>query len=158
MDIETALYFWSTILTIAALVLFVEAVALIRYFFRHRRPPWQRLLILLPLSVSVWSFIVVCDAPPPLPGMLNIHFSYAMYYALKAPFILGAIYDQRLLAVCAGVFVLTLVIECIFHVRYRASSQYSANTQFVSHLARSVEVPMQASARQSWEIQSRGRC
>lgn len=157
MDFVTTLYFWSFILIIAAFALFVEAIALIRFFLRHRRPLWQYLFILLPLSVSAWSFVVVCESPPPIFGLIEGPISYAAYDALRAPYILDTLYDQRLLVVCAVVFVLTLVIERIFYVRYRASSQYSANTQFVSHLARNVEVPMQASARQSWEIQSRGR-
>lgn len=157
MNIVTALYFWSTILTIAALVLFVEAVALIRYFFRHRRPPWQRLLILLPLSVSVWAFIAISQTPS-LPEFIgDVHFTYAMYRAMLAPYILAAAYDQRLLVICAGVFFITLVIERILHVRYIAGSQYNANARSISQLAREAEAPLQAAAQQNWEVQLRGR-
>jgi len=157
MDFETALYLWSFILVIAALVLFVEAVALIRYFLRHRRPRWQRLLILLPLSVSVWAFIAISQSPPPRPGIIGVHLDYAVYHALMAPYFSAATYEQRLLVICAGVFVLTFVIERIFHVRYIASSQYNSHARSISHLARDTEVPMTAVARQSWEAQLRGR-
>lgn len=158
MDIETTLYFWSFILALAALVLFVEAVALIRYFLMHRRPRRQCLLALLPLSVSIWAFIAISQTPPFLddnPG--GPHFTYAMYLALRAPYILGAAYDQRLLVICAVVFFITLVIERILHVRYSASSQYHANARSISQLIRDTETPLQATARQSWELQLRGR-
>lgn len=156
MDPLTTFYIWSIILTIAALALFVEAIALIRFFLMQRRPLWLYLFILLPLSMSVWSFIVAFQSPPP-PEFFGAHITPAIYHAWMAPYISATMYVQRLLVICAVAFFITLVIECIFRVHYRTSSQYPSNTRFVSHVARRVEVPMQASARQSWEIQSRGR-
>ena len=152
MDFETVLYFWSLILVIAALVLFVEAVALIRYFLRHRRPRWQRLLILLPLSVSVWAFIAISQSPPPRPGIIGVHLDYALYHTLMAPYFSAATYDQRLLVICAGVFVLTFVIERIFHVRYIASSQYHSDARSISFLSRDTENALQITALQSRKV------
>lgn len=152
MDFENVLYFWSLILVIAALVLFVEAVALIRYFLRHRRPRWQCLLALFPLSVSVWAFIAISQTPSPLPGIIGVRLEFAVYNALMAPYFSVAAYDRLLIVICAVVFVLTLVIECIFHVRYKAGSQYNVNARSISLLSRDTENASQITALQSRKI------
>lgn len=151
MDPLTTFYIWSIILTIAALALFVEAVALIRFFLMQRRPLWLYLFTLLPLSMSVWSFIVAFQSPPP-PEFFGAHITLAIYRALMAPYISATTYVQRLLVICAVIFVLTLVIERIFHVHYRAGSQYTSNARSTSLLSRDAENTLQTMVFQSRKV------
>jgi hypothetical protein len=158
-DIETAFYLWSSIVLIAALALFVEAVALIRFFLRHRRPWWQCLIALLPLSASVWSFIMAYQVISPFisvvpPAQFNnqVNFNYPTYLAWIAPYISAAAYDQRLLVICVGVFFITLVIERLLHVRYCASSQYTSNARSTSLSSTDAENLLQTMVFQSRKI------
>ncbi|MDQ2903548.1 MAG: hypothetical protein ABI456_24595 [Ktedonobacteraceae bacterium] len=53
---------WGGITTICALFLFIDAGLLFRKLFMTRQSPWSYLLIVLPLGVSAWSFLVGREA------------------------------------------------------------------------------------------------
>lgn len=155
LKLEALFSLWSIIVIVATLALFVEAIALIRFFFKHRRPWWRRLLVLLPLSVSAWSFIVVYQYPPaPLIADLIGPPTPPLYLAESSPSLSVVVNDQRLTAICAGVFVLTLVIRRILNARYIASSQYDSNARSFAHLSRGAESDLQITVLQRREVHS----
>ena len=65
---------WPVILALCAFVLFVKASLLIRALIVTRQTAWKYLLVLLPLIVSAWSFIVATNSLQvysdlPFPGV-----------------------------------------------------------------------------------------
>jgi|GEM_PF-4754513 len=124
-NLAFAINLWMTILMLASLILFIEAAALVRSLLRQRRSWWQYLLILLPLSVSIQSFAVAQQTPrftsiPPIPVTL------AYYLAWEASFRPAIAHEQFQTALAVGVFVITLVVERMLHLRYIPSPQRSA--------------------------------
>lgn len=78
-DVQT----WSFILIICAFVLFVQTLLVIRTFILMRRFPLLFLpIVLIPLAISIWSFVVSLSGYSDIASLLpppHIHISMATY-------------------------------------------------------------------------------
>jgi len=107
---------WSVILALCAFVLFVKVSLLVRALIVTRQAAWKYLLVLLPLIVSVWSFIVATNLLQVYSDTLHsfvpgLHFSLLLFYYLKATMLQAANDSIIQVLVTLLVFRFTLFIE-----------------------------------------------
>jgi hypothetical protein len=107
---------WPVILALCAFVLFVKASLLMRALIVTRQAAWKYLLVLLPLIVSAWSFVVATNSLYVYSDTLrsfvsDIHFGPSLYYYLKATMLQAANESIIQLLVILLVFWFTLFIE-----------------------------------------------
>jgi hypothetical protein len=108
------LLFWSFILTVCAFVLFVQTLLVVRTLILMRQPPILYLLIvLIPLSISIWAFVVSLSGydatlllPPP-----HIHLIAAMYQPFKNAIAQAVIAHQIMTIFVVIVIVMLAVFE-----------------------------------------------
>jgi hypothetical protein len=113
------LTFWSLTLTMCALALLVEAAGLVRGFFVERQAIWKCSLILLPLAVSIWSFVVAMSAVSVnIRFPRGIHMSPMAYHAIQMAMSGAITVCQLQVGIVVAVFVLMLFLERKLHLRY----------------------------------------
>jgi hypothetical protein len=111
--------FWSLTLTMCALALLVEAAGLVRGFFVERQAFWKCSLILLPLAVSIWSFVVAISAVSVnIRFPRGIHMSPMAYHSIQMAMAGAIIVCLLQVGKVVAVFVLMLFLERKLHVRY----------------------------------------
>jgi hypothetical protein len=107
-DVQT----WSFILIVCAFVLFMQTLLVLRTLILMRPFPLRFLpIILIPLAISVWSFVVSLsgyDVTSMLPP--HIHVSVAMYQLYENAITQAVIARQIL----AGFTVIIIVIFALF--------------------------------------------
>ena len=114
------LSFWLVTLTLCAFALFVETAGLVRGFFVERQAIWKSSLILLPLAVSAWSFLVaigiwnVYNQFPPT----GLHLSPAVYHYMRMMITQAIAVCQLQVSIVVAVFILMLFLERKLHLRY----------------------------------------
>jgi len=103
---------WSAILLICLLALLVEGAAIFRVLFATQQTPRRYLLLLLPLTVSLWSFAVLWHAinVAAFPAYIG-HLNYAVYHMLRASIDQAIIACQVQSAITIAVFGALLFIE-----------------------------------------------
>lgn len=107
-DVQT----WSFILIVCAFVLFVQTLLVLRTLILMRPFPLRFLpIILIPLAISIWSFVVSLsgyDATSLLPP--HIHVTLAMYQVYENA-ITHAVIARQILT---GFTVIVIVILALF--------------------------------------------
>ena len=105
------LHFWASIALFCAFALFVEGVLLVRILFLTHQMRRKYLLAMIPLLVSIWSFIIVLHASIVFSYWIGLHLSPLAYQKLHV-FIMQSIgVFQIQIDIMLIVFIVVLLIQ-----------------------------------------------
>ena len=105
------LHFWASIALFCAFALFVEGVLLVRILFLTHQMRRKYLLAMIPLLVSIWSFIIVLHASIVFSYWIGLHLSPLAYQKLHL-FIMQSIgVFQIQIDIMLIVFIVVLFIQ-----------------------------------------------
>lgn len=117
LDLETNPLFWPALLAVGSFILFLEAVAILRFLLFTHQARWRWFLGVIPLAFSLWFFSTARKGLD-LRVPRSIHMSTEQFLALRS-FIRMTIEACQLQFVLAlGIFLLLLFLERVFQMRY----------------------------------------
>lgn len=104
---------WSFILLICLLALLVEGATIFRTLFATQQTPRRYLLLLLPITVSIWSFAVLWHAlnMAEFSPYISVHVSPVLWHMLRMRLDQAIIACQVQSAITMAVFGTLLFIE-----------------------------------------------
>ena len=108
------IYIWPLILALCSLVLFVEAALLVHMLVCTRQAFWRYLLVVIPLAVSAWSFVVAWNTLnlyENLSNLTHLHLDPVLYRMIKAMVSQAISTSQVQAGITMAVFILMLFVE-----------------------------------------------